>query len=331
MRIAVIGAGGIGGYFGGRLAAVGEDVVFVVRGKHLEALRSHGLRVESPLGDFAVPSVEASDTPEEVGSVDVVFVAVKAWQVPEIGDFIKPLIGPSTVILPVQNGVEAAQQLAAVHGADRVLAGLCRILTMIVAPGHIRHLGVEPCIVFGETAGAPTERVKNIAAALSNAQVGVRTPSNIWPPLWEKFLFIASFGGVGAVTRSPAGTMRSTAGTREMLRAAMSEIQLLARAKGVSLADNVVDKSLAFLENMPEDATASMQRDIMEGRPSELESQNGAVVRLGEIAGVATPVHRFIYHALLPMENEARRSASASAGIRKGGDRVGARHQHRGE
>ncbi len=119
-------------------------------------------------------------------------------------------------------------------------------------------------------------------------------------------MFIASFSGVGAVTRSPAGIMRSTAGTKEMLRAAMGEIQLLAGAKGVSLADNVVDKSLAFLETMPEDATSSMQRDIMEGRPSELESQNGAVVRLGEIAGVATPVHRFIYHSLLPMENEAR-------------------------
>ncbi len=144
MRIAVIGAGGIGGYFGGRLAAVGEDVVFIARGKHLEALRSHGLRVESPLGDFEVPSVEATDTPEEAGPADVVLVAVKAWQVPEIGDFIKPLVGPSTAILPVQNGVEAVQQLATVHGEDRVLAGFFRIISMLVAPGHIRLLGVEP-------------------------------------------------------------------------------------------------------------------------------------------------------------------------------------------
>ncbi len=306
MRMAVVGTGGIGGYFGGRLAAGGEDVVFIARGRHLEALRRQGLRVESPLGDFAVSPVEATDTPDEVGPVEFVLVAVKAWQVPETAKFIKPLVGSSTVILPVQNGVEATAQVAAVRGEDRVLAGFCRILSMIVEPGHIRHLGVDPCMVFGETAGAPTDRVRKIAAAFENAGVGVRTPSDIWPSLWEKFLFIASLGGVGAVTRSPAGVMRSTPGTREMLEAAMSEIQQLAVARGVSLKGDAVGKSLAFVDNMPEDATASMQRDIMEGRPSELESQNGAVVRLGEIAGVATPVHRFIYHALLPMENQAR-------------------------
>lgn len=306
MRIAVIGTGGIGGYFGGRLAAGGEDVVFIARGKNLEALRTNGLRVESPLGDFSVPAVEATDQPDEAGPVELVLVAVKAWQVLEIGDFIKPLVGPSTVILPVQNGVEATEQLAAVHGEGNVLAGFCRILSMIVEPGHIRHLGMDPCVVFGETAGAPTDRVKKIASAFDKSRVGVRTPTDIWPPLWEKFLFIASFGGVGAVTRSPAGLMRSTKETREMLQASMSEIRLLAEARGVSLKGDAVGKSLSFLDNMPADATASMQRDIMEGRPSELESQNGAVVRLGEIAGVATPVHRFIYHALLPMENQAR-------------------------
>ncbi len=306
MRIAVIGTGGIGGYFGGRLAAGGEDVVFIARGKNLEALRTNGLRVESPLGDFAVPAVEATDKPDEAGPVELVLVAVKAWQVLEIGDFIKPLVGPSTVILPVQNGVEATEQLAAVHGEGNVLAGFCRILSMSVEPGPSRHLGMDPWVVCGETAGAPTDRVKKIASAFDKSGVGVRTPTDIWPPLWEKFLFIASFGGVGAVTRSPAGLMRSTKETREMLQASMSEIRLLAEARGVSLKGDAVGKSLSFLDNMPEDATASMQRDIMEGRPSELESQNGAVVRLGEIAGVATPVHRFIYHALLPMENQAR-------------------------
>ena len=305
-RVAVIGAGALGGYFGGRLAAAGENVVFIVRGAHLGALRATGLRVESPNGDFVVPDVDATDDPATAGPVDLVVVAVKAWQVPEVAKAIEPLMHDTTVILPLQNGVEAPGQLAAVHGEQRVLTGMCRIVSMLVEPGHIRHLGVEPCVVLGELDGRQTPRAANIVSLFEKAGVGSKNPSDIWSAIWEKFLFIASFGGVGAVTRAPAEVMRGMPETRNLLESAMGEIYQLAQAKGVSLRDDAVARSLAFLDGMPPDATASMQRDIMEGRPSELESQNGAVVRLGEASGVPTPVHEFIYHALLPMETLAR-------------------------
>jgi len=309
-RVAVIGAGALGGYFGGRLAAAGENVVFIVRGAHLDALRTTGLKVESPNGDFAVPHVEATDDPSAAGPVDLVVVAVKAWQVPEVAETIKPLVSDTTVILPLQNGVEASGQLAAVHGEQRVLTGMCRIVSMLVTPGHIRHLGVEPCVVLGELHGRQTPRTADVVSLFEGAGVGSRNPSDIWSAIWEKFLFIASFGGVGAVTRAPAKVMRSMPGTRRLLESAMGEIYELAQAKGVSLRDDAAVRSLAFLDGMPADATASMQRDIMEGRPSELESQNGAVVRLGKEAGVPTPVHEFLYDSLLPMETAAR-SATA--------------------
>ncbi len=177
---------------------------------------------------------------------------------------------------------------------------------MVVGPGHIRHLGVEPCVVFGELDGRGSERVTAIMDAFEGAGVGVESPANIWGSIWEKFAFIASFGGVGAVTRAPGGVMRSTPGTRELLESAMREVCEVSGAKNVTLGNDTVGKAMAFLDGMPADATSSMQRDIMNGRPSELEAQNGAVVRIGKEAGVATPVHRFIYNALLPMETLAR-------------------------
>ena len=306
MRVAVIGAGAIGGYFGGRLAAAGEDVVFVARGAHLSALRATGLKVDSPNGDFVVPVVEATEDLSTIGPVDLVLVGVKAWQVPDVADAIHPLIGRETVLLPLQNGVEASGQFASVHGERHVLTGMCRILSMIVAPGHIRHLGVEPCVVLGELDSRPTARTAGIVTVFERAGVAARNPSDIWRAIWEKFLFIASFGGVGAVTRVPAGVLRRNAGSRELLASAMREIYEVALAKHVMLPHDAVATSLKFLDGMPADATASMQRDIMEGRPSELESQCGAVVRIGKDIGVATPVHRFLYHSLLPMETLAR-------------------------
>ena len=306
MRIAVIGTGAIGGYFGGRLAAAGEEVVFVARGENLRALRARGLKVESPQGDFAVSRLNVTDNLSGIGSVDLVLVGVKAWQVPEVAPALGPLIGDDTAILPLQNGVEASGLLAAEHGERHVLAGMCRIVSMVVKPGHIRHLGVEPCVVFGELDGRSSGRVTAIMDVFEGAGVGVESPADIWASIWGKFAFIASFGGVGAVARAPAGVMRSTPGTRELLELAMREVCAVAVEKNVTLSHDTVDKAMAFLDGMPLDATSSMQRDIMNGRPSELESQNGAVVRIGKETGVATPVHRFIYNALLPMETLAR-------------------------
>jgi len=306
MRVAVFGAGGVGGYFGGRLAQAGAEVVFIARGEHLRALRTHGLRIDSLKGDFALRSVRATDNPAEVGAMDTVLVAVKAWQVTEAARAMRPLVGPETFVVPLQNGVEAPDQLAAVLGARHVVGGLCSIISFIVGPGHIRHAGAEPYIAFAELDNRPSERVERLRQAFVRAEVKVEIPQDIHVALWEKFLYIASFAGLGAVTRAPAGILRSLPQTRQMLEQAMREIFTVARARKISLPEETIPRSMAFVDGLPPDATASMQRDIMEGRPSELDFLNGAVVRLGREVGVATPLHFFIYHCLLPLELRAR-------------------------
>ena len=306
MRIAVFGAGAVGGYFGGRLAQAGEDVVFVARGKQLRALLEQGLRVDSLKGDFLLESVQATDDPAQAGVVDVVLAGVKAWQVTEAAQTMGPLIGPQTFVVPLQNGVEAADQLAVVLGAERVLGGLCRIVSSVVAPGHVQHAGLEPYVAFGESDDRPSERAERLRQAFARAGVMAEIPSNIRAAVWGKFLFIASFSGVGAVTRAPAGVLRGLPETRRMLEQAMREVLAVARAHAIPLPEESVDRTMALIDGLPAGATASMQRDIMAGRPSELESQNGAVVRLGQEVGVATPLHTFFYHSLLPAELQAR-------------------------
>ena len=310
MRICVFGAGGVGGYFGGRLAAAGNSVAFIARGATLDVLRKNGLRVESPLGDIALANVEATDDPTEVGEVDAVILGVKAWQVPEVAEAVLPMVGESTVILPLQNGVEAADQLVALYGPEHVIGGMCRIVSFVVKPGLIRHQGVEPFVALGELDNHRSERVERLAAALSDAGVDTKVSPDIQSSLWQKLLFIAPVSGLGALTRVSVGELRSSPETYSILRDAMEEIVALAVACGVALADDAIDKTLRFVDGLPGDVTTSMQRDIMEGRPSELEALNGAVVRLGREAGVPTPVNGFIYAALTPMEARARRSAA---------------------
>ncbi len=306
MRIAVYGSGAVGGYFGGRLAQAGEDVCFIARGAHLEALRERGLRIDSPKGDLQLHPVQATDRPEEIGPVDLVLIGVKAWQTPTAAEAIRPLVHDRTRVLPLQNGVEAADQLAAVLGEATVLGGLCKIISLIAGPGHIHHVGSEPYIAVGERDRGRSASLDAVTAVLKGAGITTVNPPDIHVAVWEKFLFIASFSGVGAVTRVPAGALREMPETRALLQDAMHEIMRVAEAKGIRLAPDTPAKTLAFIDGLPEEATASMQRDLMEGRPSELESQNGAVVRLGESLNVATPVNRFIYHAMLPLERLAR-------------------------
>jgi len=312
MRVAVVGVGGVGGYFGGRLAQSGVEVVFVARGDTLAALRGSGLRVDSIAGDFAVRPVRAAGSPAEVGPADVVLVAVKAWQVEALAPTLEPLLGPGTVVVPLENGVEAAEQLAAALGRGQVAPGICHIVASVVAPGHIRHAGIDPRIAFGEFDDRPSPRLERLRDAFARAGVDARIPADIGVALWEKFLFIASLSGLGALTRVPAGALRALPATRELLVRAMEEIVAVAGARGTRLPADAVARTLAFVDGLPEGATSSMQRDVMAGRPSELEAQNGAVVRLGEEAGVPTPVNRFVYAALLPQERRAREAAPAA-------------------
>jgi 2-dehydropantoate 2-reductase len=307
VRIAVFGSGGVGGYFGGRLAQAGESVVFVARGAHKDALLADGLRVESVAGDFQVAKVDVTDDPSAVGPVDAVLLAVKAWQVKDAARALLPLLGPETFVVPLQNGVEAADEVTEVVGSRHVVGGLCRIVSYVAAPGVVRHAGVPPRIELGERDGTRSERVSRLAHAFSQAQgVSVDVPDDIEAAVWEKFLFIAPFSGVGAVTRVPAGELRREPETRWMLEQAMSEIEAVASARGIAVRADVVPRCLGIVDSLPEDATASMQRDILEGRPSELEYQNGAVVRLGRAAGVPVPVHACLYASLLPLERRAR-------------------------
>jgi 2-dehydropantoate 2-reductase len=307
MRVAVFGTGGVGGYFGGRLAEAGHDVFFLARGAHLEAMRRDGLHVDSIAGDFVVRPARAFENPSEVGPVDVVLVAVKAWQVPDAGRAMAPLLGPETFVVPLENGVEAADQLAAAVGEDRVLGGLCKVLSFVAGPGHIRHTGVAPRIEFGERRGRRTDRVTALRDAFATARaVSVATPDDIEAATWEKFLFIAPLSAVGAVTRLPAGVWRRVPETRALLEAAMREVLAVAQARGVAIGDESMRRTLSYVDALPADATGSMQRDLLEGRPSELEAQTGAVVRLGAAAGVPVPANTFLYAALLPGERRAR-------------------------
>ena len=309
MRIAVFGAGGVGGYFGGRLAQAGEEVVFIARGEHLHALRTHGLRVDSMKGDFVLQSVQSTDDPVQVGVMDVVLLGVKAWQVPEAAQAMRPMVGPDTFVVPLQNGVEAPAQLVAVLGAQHVLGGLAKIISFKVGQGHIRHAGAEPYVAFGELDNRLSERAERLRQAFRRAGVTVDIPPDIQAALWEKFLFIVPWGGVGAVTRTPIGVLRTVPEARQMLEQAMHEILTVALARNIALPENVIGKTMAFVDRLPPDGTASLQRDIVEGKPSELASWNGAVVRLGQEVGVATPLHAFIYHSLLPLELRARGQA----------------------
>ncbi len=307
MRIAVIGVGAVGGYFGGCLARTGEEVFFIARGAHLAALRQQGLRIDSPKGDFVVHPVQATEDASEVGTVDAVVVGVKAWQVSEAARAIRPMVGPETVVVPLQNGVEAPARLTEVLGEGPALGGTCRIISRLAAPGHVIHIGAEPDVAFGELDNRPNEQARRLRAVFEQAGVKAEIPADIQVAMWKKFVFICSISGVGAVTRVPFGILRSLPQTRRMLEQAMQEIEAVARARNIRLPSNVTPETLAFIDQLPPDGTASMQRDIMAGRPSELETQNGAVVRLGRMAEVAVPLHTFIYHSLLPQEQQARR------------------------
>ena len=303
----MFGAGGVGGYLGARLAEAGEDVALVARGEHLRAIRRDGLRLRSIAGDVVIDPIEATDDPAELGATDAVVVATKTWQLEDAAASMPSLVGADTTVLPVLNGVEAADVLAERLGRERIVGGLCGMISYVAGPGEIHHVGAEPWVTLGELDGSVTKRVEAIAEALGRCR-GLRAEiaEDIRVALWEKFMFITATGGVGAVTRAPMGVFRAVPETRAMLEDAMREVVSVARARGVALDPETVRRRMAFIDGLEPHGTASMQRDIMDGKRSELEAWNGAVVRLGREAGVDTPVHRAIYASLLPQERRAQ-------------------------
>jgi 2-dehydropantoate 2-reductase len=307
MRFAVIGVGGAGGYFGARLAEAGHDVTFVARGDHLAAIRASGLRIDSVNGDAVVTSARATDDPREVGVVDYIILGVKAWQVLDAARAARPLVGPSTAVLPLQNGVEAPEQIAEALGREHALGGTAKLISFRVGPGHIKHAGAPPTLEIGELDGTSSTRVEALRQAFAQSKgVTAVISADIRAALWAKFLFIASWSGVGAVTRAGVGMIRSVSETRRLLESAMQEIEQVARANQIRLSPTVVAGALGYIDSLPPDGTPSMQRDIAEGKPSELESLSGAISRFGAKAGVPTPTNTFLYHALLLLERRAR-------------------------
>ena len=239
--------------------------------------------------------------------MDLVLCCVKSWQVADAAASIRSMVGPQTVVICVQNGVEAHTTLSQTIDSSHILPGLCRIISMIEAPGRIHHLGADPYLAFGEVDGQVSPRVEKVAQAFAACQgLAVEVSRNISEGLWKKFMLIAPWGGVGALTRSPVGVFRSLPETRNLLLASIREVFLVARANGVKIEEAVVGATLAFIDKLPPEGTSSMQRDIMEGRRSELYEQCGAVVRFGEKGGVQTPVNGIIFHSLLPLELKAR-------------------------
>ena len=306
MRFAIFGAGGLGAYYGARLAEAGHEVGFVARGAQLAALRKQGLRLTSPLGDVHLKHPVASAEPGELGVADVVIVAVKTWQLPEAAQAMRPLVGASTMVVPFLNGVEAPDVLAEALGAAHVLGGLSRVFSMLESPGVARHLNSGASVEIGELAGGASPRAAALAEAFARAKVDAKVSEDIRTELWKKLVTVSSWSGLGALARSPMGVLRKIPETRALIDRAVDEGMAVGLCRGHALFESFKEELWRFYDALPAEATASMQRDLMAGKPSELDAWNGAIVRFGAACGVDTPVHAFTLHALLPMERRAR-------------------------
>ncbi|MFE2282632.1 2-dehydropantoate 2-reductase [Streptomyces sp. NPDC059443] len=306
IKAAVIGSGGIGGYFGARLAAAGHEVHFVARGPHLAALRESGLTLAGPDGTFTLPRVSAAEDTASTGPVDLVLLAVKTWQLGPALPLLAPLVKPGTAVLTLQNGVTAPEETAAAVGRAAVLPGIAKVIALLDGPGRIRHVGGEGSLAFGEWDNRDSERVRRLREVFTQAGVPVTVPADVWSQLWAKLLFVVPFGGLGAATDATIGELRTRPGTRQLLTDGMAEVLRVAEAHGIRLPTGIVEDTLAFVDRQPAAATSSLHRDIAGGRPSELDAWTGAVVRLAAQAGIPVPLHGFLHQLLALREARVR-------------------------
>ncbi len=307
MHVVVFGVGGVGGYFGGRLAQAGENVTFIARGNHLHAMLTNGLVVDSIKGNFTVQPVDATDDTSRVKNVDVIFLCVKAWQIPEATQAIQSMLGPDTFVVPLENGVEAPFQLAERLGKEHVLGGVCLIESHIASPGHIQHTEIdEPYIKFGELDNHPSWRARRLCQSLQNAGVYAQVPSDISLAMWQKLLVVSPISCMGAITRVPVGEWRCQPELRQVFEAIIQECYLVALADGVHVTADCIAHKLDYVDSLPPTLITSLQRDILNGRPSELDAQIGVIVHLGQSLNIPTPIYAYIYYCLLPQERIAR-------------------------
>ncbi len=307
MKIAIYGVGGVGGYFGAQLALNPDNEVhFIARGQHGDHIREHGLTIRTIEREYVVHPSSTVSTADAIGICDLVLVSVKTWQLPSIMESLKKLVGDETLVLPLLNGISAMDIIMNGIQGGHVLGGLCRIVAKIDGPGIIDVKGLEPTVVFGEMAGEKSDRVLNLQRVFEACGVAVEVPEDIMLAVWKKFMFIAALSGVGAFFGKAVGVLRTEQESRKMLELCLHEIQQLAEVKGIGLTKDHVEKTLAFIDSLDPEVTASMQRDIMAGRPSELEGQTGAIVKLAKENDVPIPTNQKIYNALLPKELRAR-------------------------
>ncbi len=303
MQFAVIGTGGVGGYFGGKLAKAGEDVWFLARGKHLEAMRANGLRINSPDGDWVVPAGKMTDNPEEIGAVDVILFCVKSYDTESAARQLASLLSENTIIICLQNGVDNEEKIQQTIPRGTVFGGVSYIYSTITAPGIITHTPGPTTIVFGEMTkrdDATSPQAEQILDTLTKAGISAVLTENIRTELWKKYVFISAVGGMTALTRLTLGEILAVNETKEMLGDAMRETEAAGRAKGVSLPPNFTDHVFVLLKNYDNNSRSSMYHDLAHHRPMEVEAFSGTVIRYGKEFNIPTPVHRAIYAALLP-------------------------------
>jgi 2-dehydropantoate 2-reductase len=305
MKILIMGTGGVGGYYGGLLAQQGNEVTFIARGAHLYAIRHEGLKVKSVHGDFTVFPANATEDPAKVEPVDLVLFCVKTYNTDEAAEAIRPVIGPQTVVMSLQNGIDAAERIAKVVGMEHVIGGATWLSSAVEASGVIKQISEFRRIVFGELTGGRSERIQSIYEVLNSTGITVEISENIQKILWTKFVFISAASAFGSLTRLPMGEYRSLPETRSLLSGIMQEVESLARAQGITLEPDVVQKSLEFMDSAAPHIKPSMQLDVESGHRTELESMVGVIGRKGLELGVPTPVADFAYGALLPVERKA--------------------------
>jgi 2-dehydropantoate 2-reductase len=293
-KIVVLGSGGVGGYFGARLAAAGNDVTFVARGAHFEAMRSNGLRVLSPLGDISLPEVKVVDSVDQIKRADFVFLTVKLWDTEQALPYLVPLAEGGAAIISFQNGVQKDEVLLKVLPKPSVMGGVSYISAAIQEPGVIRHFGPIQNLVFGEFDGSRTQRAVNLLSACESAHIGARITNEIEREIWEKFVFLVGLSATTATIRQPIGVIRSNAQTRGFLLDVMRETVIVGRSRGVALAADYADKRIEFCDTLPAEMTASMYQDLHRGNRLELPWLSGAVAELGEQMGIAAPRNRAV-------------------------------------
>jgi 2-dehydropantoate 2-reductase len=299
LRIAIMGSGGIGGYFGARLVKGGADVTFIARGAHLAAMRANGLTVESAHEPIRLPKVNVTGDPRSIGTVDMVLFSVKLWDTETAARSLLPIVGPQTGIVSLQNGVQKDDTLRNVFGSDAVMGGAAYIATTIGRPGVIVHTGMLQRIAFGEYDGRRSPRAQALLAAAQAGGIDAEISGDIRRVIWEKYCFLVGLSGATTSIRLPLGPIRSNPRTRQFLLDLMRETVAVGRALGVNLPEDYAEQRLAFADGLPLDMTSSMHHDLQRGRPLEVHWLSGGVVEMGAAARVPTPVNRAVYDVLV--------------------------------